>query len=186
MSKYSISNDTLTRLANAVRARFKLSGVLTLEEMITYILPPPVVNHILTSTTEPGGTEIFGDGAGYMDGYRWSSSSNGVVTHNVGRISGWIPYKAGVMCYVRGFKPDTTGYVNGLYFVTYKNGGAIQVYTIGKPGSGATYEYEYDSATDTASFMVPNGEYAYFRISSYINADVFPIITLGESIPDNM
>ncbi|WHO84879.1 hypothetical protein [Limosilactobacillus oris] len=55
-------NDTVTRLASGFRQRFQVSGLLTFEDMIKLVTPPPYP--LLLDT---GGTWYFTDGAWSMN-----------------------------------------------------------------------------------------------------------------------
>lgn len=178
MSVYAIEKETLNRLADAVRARFKLDETMSVEEMIA-VITPSYTNLLLSSTTAPGGSEIYGNGIGYLDGYRWSASGQKEASWVGGRITGWIPHINGAVCRVKGFDVKTEGYVTGLYYVGHLPDGTYETvtYAVGGPNSPLIYDEE----TGISEFIVPTNIYTHFRISSLIGLGE-PIITLNEEI----
>lgn len=77
--------------------------------------PDPIKNWLPLATTEPGGTEIYG-GKGWLEGWRWSSSSNMPVLKPYMFLTGWIPVKNSDVVYFYDFSFSGD---NATYFVTY-------------------------------------------------------------------
>lgn len=178
MSVYAIEKETLDRLANAVRARFDLDETMSVEEMIA-VITPHFTNLLLSATTTPGGSEVYGNGAGYLDGYRWSASGQKETSSTEGRITGWMPHISGAVCRVKGFDVKTVGYVTGLYYIGVLPNGSYEVvtFTIGS----AKWPLTYDEETRIAEFSLPVNTCTHFRISSLIGPGA-PIVTLNEEI----
>lgn len=132
-------------------------------------------NLIPLATTTPGGTEIY-NGIGYLDGYRWSSSSKAETEYSSARISGWIPFEPGATYRIKYFYMSRTGgYVQGGYLVFCDDTGIFSTQTIGRNNPN------YDAATDTLVWSDSNSKYQYFRISAY-KCEEAPIITKNEEI----
>lgn len=128
-------------------------------------------------------TAIDDDGSiynnvGYKDGYRWSSSGGGEVSHADGRISGWLPYEYGSTYRIENFYLQA-GYVAGAYIVYKKTDGSITTQSTGyeTPTSGFVVDIE----ADTAMFVANLTNVTHFKVSGYKGAET-PIIAKMEIV----
>lgn len=143
----------------------------------------PYSNLIKTATTDPGGTEKF-NLIGYKDNARWSSSSAAIKVEGPGaRVSGWMPATNNAVCRIKGFdvlnSRGSNNYVNNFYYVGYAADGTITTHTFQQGSTSAPFEY--DATNDIATFLTPNKNYVYFRISGYLGSSN-PVITINEEI----
>jgi hypothetical protein len=137
-------------------------------------------NLISIATTEPGGIGLYNE-VGYKDGCRWSSSSKSIkYDYANARVTGWMPFTPNATCRIKGFAPQTSGYVSDFYIAMFQENGTIDTVTY---AIGSTkYPYEYDAVNDIATFTTnPGTYYKYFLVSSF-TGDVAPIVTINEEI----
>lgn len=118
-------------------------------------------------------------GHGYADGRRWSSSSNAEAVHNLGRLSGWIPYEKLSTYRYKNFYMSTVGYVDGSYIVYKKTDGTTYAVNVTRAGS-STYAVDIDN--DLCTFTARLDDVVAFRVSGYMGINP-PIITKNEVIP---
>lgn len=118
-------------------------------------------NLLATSSTEPDGTEIF-NSTGYMEDYRWSSSSGAPAAFTGGVISGWMPFTKGGFYLLRNFDPKNVTYANGLYVAYKTSSGSIKSITT---GVSSTSDYKIDSETGDVRILLQSDDYTHFRVS---------------------
>jgi hypothetical protein len=133
--------------------------------------------NLIPTAVDDSGNNIYYN-VGYTDGRRWSSSGKADVEGSNARISGWIPYKAGVWRF-KNFNM-VSGYCNMAYVVLKKTDGTFFTYNVGN----TTNTFNIDTTNDLCTFtMNEDPTIAYLRISGYKGTNI-PIVTINEEITE--
>lgn len=141
------------------------------ENLIEWATTDPI------NTTEKPDKSLLYNGVGYLDGWRWSSSSKGPNETTEGRLTGWIKYVQGGTLRLKNFGLTmSVGYVAGGYIVQYHNDGSTTIATIGR------------QTVDEFTYTMNATGVTHFRISAYGSGSSVspgaPIVTINEEIKE--